>query len=212
MVDLTFTWRAYGLPVRGLNYYTVGAIQDGVTTRYKEDSDLYQSWLGGYVFQSKKPITWHAKRYVKLAEADQKGWLERFGAPDPKMDFGTITEIEKLEVGGFPARLFSWNGVSKSDVGTSSHSIVTKVMMDGMAVMMNAMTPGLHVKGENFIPSAAKRTPYEELMLSGYTIIVNINSHTKAVLYVCMVGDNEADRAVMKRLLVEGIEVVPVWG
>lgn len=210
MVDLTFTWRVYGLPIQGLNYFTVGAIKNGVTTRYQEKSDLYQAWLGGYVFQSKKPLTWHADRYVRLAEADQKGWLRQFGAEDPRMDFSKLKKVQDMEIAGKKATLFAWSGVTKSDVGPSSHSILTQVMMDGMADMMNALTPGLKVKGENFIPPPSHRLPYEELLISGYTILINIDSRTKAVLYVCMVGDNQPDRAVMKRLITQNVNLVEV--
>ncbi len=210
LVDLSFTWRAYGLPVKGLNYFTVGALKDGVTSRYSPDSDLYQAWLGGYVFQSKKPLTWHNARYVRLAEADQKGWLKRFGADDPMMDFAKPKKIKDMEVSGKPAVMFSWAGVTRSDVGASSQSLLTRVMMDGMAEMMNSLTPGLSVKGKNFIPPRPQRTPNEELLISGYTIIIHIDSRTKAVLYVCMTGDNEADRKEMKRLITSTLRLVPV--
>lgn len=208
MVDLTFTWRAYGLPVRGLNYFTVGAIDDGRTSRYDIHDDLYQAWLGGYVFQSKKPLTWHNERYVRLAEADQKGWLKRFGDDHPKMEFAKPKMVKELQVEGHPAYMYSWEGVTRSDVGATSHSLLTKVMMDGMAEMMNALTPGLSVKGENFIPPTPARTPNEELLISGYTIIIHIDSRTKAVLYVCMVGENAADRHVMKKLITENVRLI----
>ena len=207
---MTFTWHKYGLPISGLNYFTVGALDKGVTTRYSQTDDLYQSWLGGYVFQSKKPLHWHNDGYLKLAEADQRGWLRRFGAKSPEMNFGKLTDKEDLHIAGKKAVLYSWRGITRSDVGVSSHAILTKVMMDGMADMMNSLTPGLAVKGTNFIPPGSIRAPYEELLISGYMILVSIDSKTKAVLYVCMVGDNEPDRKLMKQLITKNVQLVEV--
>lgn len=210
LVDMTLTWHSYGLPIKGLNYFTVGSIQHGKTTRFIEDSDLYQAWLGGYIFRSKKPLHWHSGGYLRLAEADQKGWLRYFGASAPEMDFGKLTKLDTFEVEGKPATLFSWAGITTSDVGVSSHSIVNSVMMDGMAHIMNTLTPTLKLKGKNFIPYGSKRQPYEELLISGYMVLVNIDSKTKAVLYVCMVGDNKPDRVVMKKLILENLKLAKV--
>lgn len=210
LVDMTLTWHSYGLPLTGLNYFTVGAIKSGMTTRYQEENDLYQAWLGGYVFKSKRPLHWHSNGYLRLAEADQKGWLRRFGARSPQMDFGKLTKLQDMTILDKKATLFSWTGVTRSDVGASSHSLLTRVMMDGMAHMMNTLTPGLHLKGKNFIPDQAEREPFEELLISGYTILVNIDSKRKAVMYVCMVGDNKPDRAIMKRLITENLRLEEV--
>jgi len=208
MVDMTLIWHTYGLPLSGLNYFTVGALKDGMTSRYAEESDLYQAWLGGYIFKSKKPLHWHSDGYLKLAEADQKGWLHRFGDAKPEMDFGKLTKVEDMTVSGKKAALYSWAGVTRSDVGTSSHALLTRVMMDGMADMMNTLTPGLTLNGENFIPDQAERAAFEELLISGYMILVNIDSKRKAVLYVCMVGDNKPDHAIMKRLITKHLRLV----
>lgn len=210
MVDMTFTWHQYGLPISGLNYFTVGALQDGTTSRYSETNDLYQAWLGGYIFTSKKPLHWHDDGYIRLAEADQKGWLRRFGAKSPEMNFGKLTDKESLTVSGKKAALYSWRGITHSDVGVSTQGILTTLMMDGMADMMNVMNPGLSLKGENFIPPAPDRAPFEELLISGYMVLVNIDSKTKAVLYACMVGDNKPDHKLMKRLITENIQLVSV--
>ena len=73
LVGMTLTWHSYGLPIRGLNYFTVGSLKNGLSSRFIMDSDLYQAWLGGYVFQSKKRLYWHSDDYLRLAEADQEG-------------------------------------------------------------------------------------------------------------------------------------------
>lgn len=210
LVDMTFTWHQYGLPITGLNYFTVGALEDGVTSRYSETSDLYQAWLGGYIFRSKKPLHWHNDGYLRLAEADQKGWLRRFGAKSPEMNFGKLTDKEEISVAGKKAVLYSWRGITHSDVGVSTQGLLTTIMMDGMADMMNVMTPGLKLEGKNFIPPTPDRVPFEELLISGYMILVNIDSKTKAVLYVCMVGDNKPDRKIMKDLITKNLQLVEV--
>lgn len=211
MVDMTLTWHSYGLPIRGLNYFTVGSIEHGKTTRFNPHSDLYQAWLGGYIFESKKPLHWQSDGYLRLAEADQKGWLRRFGAVSPAMDFGKLTKLNDFVIDDHPATLYSWSGVTRSDVGASSHGIIMRVMMDGMADMMNTLTPGLKVKGKNFVPRRSyRRQPFEELLISGYMVLVNISSTTKAVLYVCMVGDNQPDHVVMKRLILDHLKLQSV--
>jgi hypothetical protein len=74
LADMTKTWHAYGLPIKGLNYFTLGTIKDGLSTRYMPNKPLYQAWLGGYIFTSEKPLDWNPQDYLKLCEADQKKW------------------------------------------------------------------------------------------------------------------------------------------
>jgi hypothetical protein len=207
LVDMTLTWHSYGLPIRGLNYFTVGSLKNGLSSRFLADNNLYQAWLGGYVFQSKKRLYWHSDDYLKLAEADQEGWLKHYGNVAPNMDFGSLTKTDDMLVGGKKAQLFEWVGVTQSDVGAHDHSLVLKVMSDGMAYMMNTLTPGLKLKGKNFLPRFTQ-TAYQEIAISGYMILVNISPKTKAVLYVCMVGDNKPDHAVMKKLITKHIQLV----
>ncbi|MES2630824.1 MAG: hypothetical protein V4611_02615 [Patescibacteria group bacterium] len=209
LVDMTLTWHSYGLPIKGLNYFTVGSLKNGLSSRFLTNDDLYQAWLGGYIFQSKKPLYWHSDDYLKLAEADQEGWLRHYGNTTPDMDFGNLTKIDDMVLSGKKAQLFEWVGITQSDVGNANHSLILKVMSDGMAYMMNTLTPGLKLKGKNFIPKTTQTT-YQELAISGYMILVNINSRTKAVLYVCMVGDNKPDHAVMKQLITKHIQLMPV--
>ena len=125
------------------------------------------------------------------------------------MDFGTLKKVDELIVSGKKAQLFEWVGVTQSDVGNIDHSLLLKVMSDGMAYMMNTLTPGLKLKGKNFIPKISHVT-YQELAISGYMILVNINPTTKAVFYVCMVGDNKPDHLVMKRLITKHIQLAPI--
>ena len=209
LVGMTLTWHSYGLPIRGLNYFTVGSLKNGLSSRFIMDSDLYQAWLGGYVFQSKKRLYWHSDDYLRLAEADQEGWLRHYGDKAPGMDFGTLKKVDELIVSGKKAQLFEWVGVTQSDVGNIDHSLLLKVMSDGMAYMMNTLTPGLKLKGKNFIPKISHVT-YQELAISGYMILVNINPTTKAVFFVCMVGDNKPDHLVMKRLITKHIQLAPI--
>lgn len=205
VVDLTPTWHSYGLPIRGLNYFTFGAVTHGLSSRFLSSSDLYQAWLGGYIFESSKRLNWQPKDYVKLAEADQEGWLHRFGDAAPNMDFGNVKKINDLKISGKDAQLFSWSGTTESDVGPS-HSIIFKAMMRGLAEIINASNPQLKLGAKSLIPKR-KTQPYEEIAISGYMIIINLAPRRRAVLYVCMVGDNEPDRKTMKQLITRHVSL-----
>lgn len=49
LADMTKTWRKAGLRCSGLNYFTLGDIKNGLSTRFQKDNRMYQAWLGGYI-------------------------------------------------------------------------------------------------------------------------------------------------------------------
>jgi len=206
LADMTTTWRNYGLPISGLNYFTLGSVKQGISTRFTPGERLYQAWLGGYIFRFDKPTSWKPKDYMKLAEADQKKWLWYYGAPAPRMDFGESHKVANLAMSGINGKLFAWTGITQSDVGVHSRSLHNRVVMDGMAYIMNRLTPNLRLQGKQFIPRHEYQS-YEELAISGYVAIMDIRPDTKAVLYVCMSEPDEHDDKIMKQLITRHLEL-----
>ncbi len=209
LVDMTATWQGYGLPIRGTNWFTLGAVQNGVSTRFVSGDRLYQAWLGGYVFTSQAPLDWTPTQYLRVAEADQKKWLRYYGVPEPQMDFGAPHSEGTIKIDGVAGQLYSWSGETQSDVGPRAGRFYNRAVMDGMAWIMNRLSPGLHVCGRQFISTATAK-PYEPLTIGGYIAIMDLGSDTKALLYVCMTKPNAGDMRVMRDLITRHITVEPM--
>ncbi len=207
MVDMTKTWHNYGLPIRGVNYFTLGDVQNGISSRFISEDKMYQAWLGGYIFTNDTPIDWNPQSYLKVAEADQKKWLWYYGVPNPKMDFGNLHKIEDLHINGISGQLYSWSGDTQSDVGYKSTNLYNQTMMEGMAYIMNQLNPHLHLEGRHFIPTAIDHPSYKKIILSGYIAIMNIGPKTKSLLYVCMVNPKVNDKNNMKELITKHIDL-----
>jgi hypothetical protein len=205
LVDMTKTWQKFGLPISGLNYFTLGAIENGTSTRLQSNKQLYQAWLGGYIFTSTQVNDWEPKDFIKLCEADQKKWLSYYGDPSPKMEFDTPVKVKDILINNIPGQLYRWLGTTHSDVGKRSSKFYNRAVMDGMAYIMNRLNPNLMLKGSNFIPS--KKDSYEEVCISGYIAVMGINPKTKALLYVC-VEEGNAQKIKMDKLLLDYLEII----
>jgi hypothetical protein len=210
MVDMTKTWTNYGLSIKGLNYFTLGNIKNGISTRFIPGGKMYQAWFGGYIFTDTSPINWTPENYLKVAEADQKKWLLYFGKSDPAMDFGELKKVKRLTNSGKQAELFSWSGTTNSDVGKRSNRLYNRAIMDGMAYIMNKNTPGLNLKGSNFIPKLPIGKSYEELTIYGFIVIIDLTPNTKAMLYVCMSENSDDNVRYMEDLITKHIDWVKI--
>jgi hypothetical protein len=47
--EMDSVWKNEGLHAIGTNYFTIGCIENGLSSRFNPDSVYYQSWLGGYL-------------------------------------------------------------------------------------------------------------------------------------------------------------------
>lgn len=198
IADMTKTWRATGLKCGGLNYFTLGDIKNGVSTRFQKDDPMYQAWLGGYIVECDNDKPWNVNDYCKLPEADQNKWLWHFGDETAAMHFGTPKFEKDIENNGFKGKLYSWTGSTHSDVGDKSTRLYTRGLMDGMAAIMNKIQPGLYLRGKNFVPRLSNgQQSYEETEIKGYFGIFEIAPKLKVVLYVC---DSTTVGGLMSRL------------
>jgi hypothetical protein len=190
--DLTDTWRAGGLRVNGMHYFTLGDVENGLTVRFQKDNELYQAWLGGYVVQLEDSREWSVRDYLKLSELDQKMWLRCFGDPAPAMDFGEVTETGEFTSSGYRGVAYTWKGKTHNDIGKGSRRFFNRLVMEGMAYLMTLLNPGFSLVGRNFIPPRPQRgeRSYAETELHGCGAVVHLEPKVKAVLYACKVVED----------------------
>src|SRR5258708_39013848 len=66
--DLTETFKKFGLNVlEGADYWTLGHIVNGVSSRFDRNAPEYQSWLGGYIVKLPGGQDWSVEDHFKLA-------------------------------------------------------------------------------------------------------------------------------------------------
>lgn len=183
--DMTGIWRRFGLQVRaGTNYWTIGSIHNGTSSRYDRNSPEYQSWLGGYMVKLSPGNTWTLKDHVNLATADQNSWLRTYGDPNPITSFegwgflshGTITS------GEYSGTLYEGGCITHSDVGTGKRTFKGFLSPFVQAAFFNHSNNNLQIKGQMLTPKPSK-TPYETLRLHGYLAIFDLENGVHAILY-----------------------------
>ena len=185
--DMTPVWKKHRINAKGINYFTIGSVVDGISTRYDFNSPYYQSWLGGYIVQIEEQRSWTAKDHYSLGEADQKNWLEMYGVKKPfvKTDFETIKPAEKIEISRYTGTLEQGNIWSNTDVG-GNKNLWLSIQLSVMANIMNGSNDKLDLKHNNFLPDLNKNRldPFQKIYLMGYIAILTLDEKTKAVLYV----------------------------
>ncbi|MBI2655561.1 hypothetical protein HYX06_04015 [Candidatus Woesearchaeota archaeon] len=189
--DMTNTWNTFGLKIcKGANYFTVGKVKDGVSSRFNFGEPQYQSWLGGYTVKLKEAGTWSLQDHLNLAVADQKSWLKRYGDPHPLCDMREedFCIIGSLKLRGYSGTLYGGDCITHSDVGDSYDSTWLWLSAVAMAVVFNMSNPSLSLRGSMLRPRT-KGKSYETLRLKGYIAIFDIDNDVKVVLY----GNGVAD-------------------
>lgn len=177
-------WLRRGINANGVNYFTMGSLVDGVSSRFLRDKRQYQSWLGAYMVRFKRK-KFKLQSHCDLAVADQKNWLEDFGDIHPfiKMPAKNCTKGKKIKIDGYPATLYEFlGGPSHSDVGHKSGNVHNRIIMGFMSSMFNKCNPKLNLRGSNFIPKDLS-FDYETVILRGYIAIIDLDEDTKLVLY-----------------------------
>ncbi len=188
--DMTKTWNKHGIHCSGLNFFTLGDIENGLSTRYKKNSPMYQMWLGAYLVEHKKQ-EWTPDDYLELAVADQQKWLSYYRYINPKMVFEAYEDNGQIKSGSHNGRLYYWHGNTFSDVGKHSNSLYSKAIMEGMAALMNKQNPNLQLVGNNFVPGNNQiPTSYESILLEGYCGLFKIKPGLTVFMYVAAVTNN----------------------
>lgn len=183
-LDLTRRWRKFGLEVTGVDYFTIGAIRDDVSTRFDENAKQYQSWLGAYLvrFSTRKHRTF--QDYLDLAVVDQYDWLKHYGDRSPicSLKKSNFHRVGTTNISGYKAQIFKGGGLSDSDVGPRSRGVWLLIVAKFLATMFNLSNHNLGSTSKNFIPQRRKRN-YPSVYLFGYVLVVELESDVVVVLY-----------------------------
>lgn len=185
MCDMTRTWKNSGLKIsRGANYFTIGKIKNGISSRFDFKEPQYQSWLGGYTVKLKKGREWTLQDHLNLAVADQKSWLRRYGDPNPLCDMREVDFrlVGSLNLNKYTGKLYEGGCTTHSDVGDGYASLWLRLSAMVMAGVLNISNPHLNLYGNSLRPRA-KGGLYEILKLKGYIAIFDIEKDVKVVLY-----------------------------
>jgi hypothetical protein len=221
-VDLTNAWKKFGLDVTGYELWTVGAIKNGISTRFDPNAKQYQSWVGGYVVKFADTKEWTLQDHLSLAVVDQRDWLHDYGDPAPVAEFhpSGFQAAGDISISGYSGKLYVGGGVTHSDIGPGNHHIRAHTFAHLVADLFNLSNPTLQVKGENFIPTEPVVDPYETVYVKCCIAILEIEKNLKAVLYGS--GTIQIDETTGKEIdtfetlkgellaIVRGMRIVPV--
>lgn len=186
IADMTQIWKKHGLDARGTNYFTVGALKNGLSTRFDYNSTYYQAWLGGYIVQFSESKEWTIEDHYILAVADQINWLLLYGDRNPlvKVDKKSVEEPIQIKISNYSGTFHKGSIWSNSDVGSTKLSLWSLIQLGVMTNIFNIINPALQLIYKNFIPKTNNNLePYQKIYLSGYIIILDLDEKTKAVLY-----------------------------
>lgn len=184
--DMTTTWKRFGLDIeKGANYFTMGKVVSGLSSRFDRKFPEYQSWLGGYTVRLSEGTPWTAEDHFKLAIADQNSWLKKwYNDPKPMtvIEGWKFTLIDTIRIGQHSGTLYEFGCTTQSDVGNGRKTINMYLASIFMTALFNFSNPNLHLKASSFRPKASDN-PYEILKLPGYIAIFDVGKNVKVVLY-----------------------------
>lgn len=209
--DMTPVWKKYGFEATGVNYFTIGAVNNGISSRFDSNSLYYQAWLGGYIVRFSKSRKWTINDHFHLGEADQKNWLSIYGVKKPVADinFNKIIEHGSFSIGNYKGTLYQGGGDSNTDVGNGMNKLYLSMLWAGGVYFFNKTNPKLKLTHSAFIPDWEEETrlgSYQVIHLEGYVAIIEIDDKTKAILYAngCSFTDKRGGKAdTFKQLQVE---------
>lgn len=183
--DITDTFKKFGLDIEeGMDYWTLGHIINGISSRFDRNAPEYQSWLGGYIVKLVSKQTWIEEDHFKLAIADQNSWLHTYGDPKPmtSTEGWRFNKIGPINAGQYSGILYEFGCTTHSDVGNGKRPSKFHMETDIMADLFNLTNPKLEIKGPMLRPMALDSN-YEILKLRGYIAIFNLEENVKVVLY-----------------------------
>jgi hypothetical protein len=183
--DMTKTFKKFGLAIEaGANYWTMGKIVRGDSSRYDQNAPEYQSWLGGYAVKLVPGQMWGVDDHFKLAIADQNSWLRTYGDPNPMTNIAgwKFTPVDAIQRGEYSGTLFDWGCTTDSDVGNRDNNVKLYFESIVMAALFNLSNPNLHLEAKELRPNTSRKT-YKTLRLHGYIAIFDVAENVKVVLY-----------------------------
>lgn len=186
--DMTGVWRNFGIDARGINYFTVGQIENNISTRFSPQSPYYQSWFGGYLVQFSENRQWSIDDHFSLAIADQKQWLSLYKDPQPfaKVMNESVKKLQSIKINGKTANLYQGIIQSHTDVGKRKRSLTFPIITHAFAHHLVRQNQSVKAEGKNFIPKWDKTSPiesFQQIDLEGYIAIIELGEFIKVVLY-----------------------------
>lgn len=183
--DMGFVWKRFSVSAKGINFFTIGKIENGISTRFIPSSPYFQSWLGGYIARFTDQREWTVKDHFKLAEADQKEWLSFYG--DKNMFVETVDSklLGKVKLGDFQGDLYQGKIMSDIEVGDKKPFLLPFIVAV-LANIMSKRSRSKKISYRNLLPRYTEDfllNPYQKVLLEGYIIIISLDSKTTTVLY-----------------------------
>ncbi len=183
--NMTGTWKKFGLNIeRGANYFTMGKVANGISSRFDRNSGQYQSWLGGYAIKLVSQAEWSVPDHFKLAIADQLNWLKLYGDPNPicTTTGADFRLLDRIRIGGYEGDLYEGGCNTHSDVGKGRNSLRLRLASLSMSAGFSLSNPEACLEGRALRP-ADNGSEYEPLRLKGYIAIFRLSEKTRVVLY-----------------------------
>jgi len=133
-------WKPLGLS--GVNFYAFGAPTEGHGFAARSDprSRLYQAWVGSYVvvgrvdqFFAGSPRE-NLGQAIRIAEYDQRAWLEGMGDPAPVAVFKPPYGTKHFSIDGADRTVYSFDMDSHSDISEGKTEIAKQLGMPPASV------------------------------------------------------------------------------
>jgi hypothetical protein len=183
--DMTAVWQRFGLDIEaGANYWTIGTVRNGVSSRYDRNAPEYQAWLGGYTVKLPPGGSWTPEDHAKLAIADQSSWLGTYGDPNPlaSVEGWTFVPRGQITSGKYSGTLYETGGVTHSDVGQGKRTLNSRLSPFVQAAFLNLSNRALRMKGSMLVLRTGDN-PYEALQLRAYFAIFDLGDNANVILY-----------------------------
>lgn len=179
-------WQAGGVPIQGVNYWTMGIPTDCVSSsRFDPDSRMYQAWLGAYTLvpldeKCQRPPgikngSPDMKFFGRIAAIDQNVWLKLYGVEFPYASLEKWELKEKTNIGGNDAWVYYGEMISLSDVGEEGAYGYAHLAARRLRFVPDSEI-GISPEEKFFVPDAAlwkdKVDPHHRLLLKGLFAVV----------------------------------------
>ncbi len=127
------------LNLQGVNYFTFGGPQGLASYSSRADfrSRRYQAWMGVYAVDARRNVFGRDNALInrdpalfihelaRLAEHDQKAWLQSAGDPSPKAESTQFRRAGTLRIAGADRTVFSGTMESHSDLSSSEEGVAS---------------------------------------------------------------------------------------
>ena len=127
------------LHLRGVNYFSFGGPQGvrSYSSRADFRSSRYQAWMGVYALDARQNLFGHdnalinrspasfIRELARLAEHDQKAWLQNAGDPSPEAKSTRFRQAGTLRIDGADRAVFECTMESHSDLSLSEKGVAS---------------------------------------------------------------------------------------